>query len=243
MSQMALLFVLVTFGAFVTSLTGLGGGTLILAGLLIVYPPEMALPLHAFTQVTANAIRTGLYFSHVSWRVVGFYGVLMLPAAWGAAQIFEMFNPSWLKIVVGVFILLSIIPFKFYPKNEPRPRIFMILGAISGFLGIFVGAVGPMVVPFFNRLKLSRDGILSTKSAGQMCLQFSKIIAFGGAAGINFMAFSNQIGMLILGSFLGVLVSIPVGKKISDERFNQTVNILLALISVKVIIEGIRELI
>lgn len=243
MGSMVLLCLLVTAGALITSLTGLGGGTLILAGLLLVYPPELAIPLHSFTQFSANALRTGLFFKSVNWKVVAAYGSLMLPATWIAAKLFDLVNPSVLKILVGVFILISIIPFKWHPKGEPHARTFMLIGAISGFLGVFVGAVGPAVVPFFNRLKLSRDGILSTKSAGQMTLQFTKIVAFSGAAGINFFALKNHIGFLILGTLVGVGISIPIGKKISDEKFNLIVNVLLGLISVKVLIEGIRELV
>lgn len=242
MLSLILLCLLVTGGSLITSLTGLGGGTLILAGLLLVYPPELAIPLHSFTQFSANALRTGLFFKSVNWKVVAFYGSLMLPAAWGAAKIFDLINPSLLKIMVGVFILISIIPFKFTPRGEPRPGTFMLIGALSGFLGVFVGAIGPAVVPFFNRLKLSRDGILSTKSAGQMILQLSKIIAFSGAAGINFIVLKDHIGILILGTLVGVAISIPIGKRISDQKFDLAVNLLLALVSIKVLVEGVREL-
>lgn len=242
MSSLILLSVLVMFGSLITSLTGLGGGTLILAGLLLVYPPELAIPLHSFTQFSANALRTGLFFKSVNWKVVLAYASLMLPAAWMGAQIFDHINPSILKILVGLFILISIIPFKFHPKNEPTPLTFVILGALSGFLGIFVGAVGPAVVPFFNRLKIPRNGILTTKSAGQMVLQLSKIIAFSGAAGMNFVALKDHIGVLIVGTIIGVGISIPLGKKISDQKLNLAVNILLGLISIKVLAEGFSEL-
>lgn len=67
MLSMVLLFSLVTAGSLITSLTGLGGGTLILAGLLLVYPPEISIPLHSFTQFSANALRTGLFFKDVKW--------------------------------------------------------------------------------------------------------------------------------------------------------------------------------
>ena len=65
-----LLFILVTTGALISSLTGLGGGTLILAGLLLVFPPGLAIPLHSFTQLSANALRTGIFFKQVNWKVV-----------------------------------------------------------------------------------------------------------------------------------------------------------------------------
>jgi uncharacterized membrane protein YfcA len=237
-----LLFSLVAFGSFLTSLTGLGGGTLILGGLLLFYPPTLALPLHSFTQFSANGVRTGLYFKTVNWKVVLQYGALMLPAAWLAAKLFDMVNPSVLKILVGTFILMSVIPWKVQPKGEPRVRTFLFIGALSGFVGIFVGAIGPAVVPFFNRLKLSRDGILATKSAGQMLLQLSKIIAFSGAAGVDFILLKNHVGILVLGTLIGVGASIPIGRKLSDQKFNMAVNILLGLISIKVLIEGVREI-
>lgn len=239
---MVVLFLLVTFGSLLTSLTGLGGGTLILAGLLLVYPPELALPLHSFTQFTANAMRAGIFFKMVSWKTVFAYAALMLPFAWLGAELFEHINPSILKIIVGALILASVIPWKYKLKSEPKTSTFALAGAVSGFMGIFVGAVGPMVTPLFNRLPLGREGNLSTKSAGQMFLQLSKIIAFGGAAGVNFVALKDNIGILIAGSIIGVGISIPLGRKISDQKFDLAVNILLALISVKILFEGIKEL-
>ena len=242
MGSLGLLFLLVTVGSFVTSLTGLGGGTLILAGLLLFYPPEMAIPLHSFTMLTSNAIRTGVFLREINWKVVGAYVLLMVPAAWVAATIFEHINSSWLKIIVGTFIILSVIPWKWMPKDKPKLSTFTALGAFSGFTGVFVGSVGPMVTPFFNRLQLGRQGNLSTKAAAQMFLQISKIVAFGGAAGMNFMHLKEHIGILILGSIVGVAVSIPISKKIPDEKFDLGVNILLVLISIKVLYEGVREL-
>lgn len=237
-----LLFLLVFLGSFITSLTGLGGGTLILAGLLLFFPPTVAIPLHSFNQLVANGFRAALFHKKVNWKVVAAYAALMLPFAWLGAWLFEHINPSILKIVVGSFILISIIPWKWRPTHEPPLSTFVIAGAASGFLGIFVGAVGPMVTPFFNRLKLEREGNLSTKSAGQMFLQLSKIIAFSGAAGINFLDFKEDLGILIVGSVLGVLASIPIGKRIPDQKFNLIVDVMLGLISIKVIVEGIREL-
>ncbi len=237
-----LLFFLVTFGALITSLTGLGGGTLILAGLLLVFPPELAIPLHSFTQLSANSLRVALFHKAVSWRYVGAYALLMIPAAWLGASIFDHINPSWLKLMVGVFILISLYPFAFRPKGEPRLKTFIGLGALSGFLGVFVGAVGPLVTPFFNRIKTSRDGMISTKSAGQALLQVSKIMAFWGATSINFGDLKEHVLVLILGTLVGVGVSIPISRRIPDEKFNFIVNALLALIAIKVIIEGAGEI-
>lgn len=240
--EIVTLFTLVTLGSLLTSLTGLGGGTLILAGLLLFYPPTIALPLHAFTQLSANALRAGIFFKTVKWKVVAAYACLMLPFAWLGASIFDHINASWLKIMIGVFMLISLVKWKGRSKEEPKMIVFVMAGALSGFVSIFVGAVGPMVTPLFNRLKISREGSINTKSAGQMTLQLMKIIAFSGATAINFSVLEDQIGTLVLGTLVGVLISIPIGKKISDEKFELAVNIMLGLIALKVLVEGIREI-
>lgn len=237
-----LLFSLVTAGALISSLTGLGGGTIILAGLLLVYPPEIAIPLHSFTQLSANSLRVALFYKTVHWRVVLFYSALMIPACWLGAWIFDLINPSWLKLVVGSFILISIFPLPFKPQGEPKKVTFMILGAVSGFLGVFIGAVGPFITPFFNRLKLSRNGSIATKNAGQAVLQLSKIIAFWGATSIDFGALKENVVILVLGTLVGVGISIPLSRKISDETFDLMINIMLGLIAIKVIYEGVTEL-
>jgi uncharacterized membrane protein YfcA len=237
-----LLFVLVTLGAFISSLTGLGGGTLILAGLLLVFPASLAIPLHSFTQLTSNGLRTGLFFKQVHWRVVGAYALLMVPAAWFGAKLFNHINPDWLNVTVGLFILISVLPIRMKPKGEPRLKTFMILGGLSGFLGVFVGAVGPLVMPFFNRLKIERQGMLSTKSAGQTLLQLSKIIAFSGAGGVDFLQLKDNVLILILASLVGVGLSIPVSRKISDAKFDLILNVLLGLIAVKILYKGITGL-
>ncbi len=242
MEASALLFLLVFLGSLISSLTGLGGGSVILAGLMLVYPPEVAIPLHSFTQLMANVMRAGVSFKEINWKIVGAYGALMLPAAWLGAMIFDYINPSWLKILVGLVILISVIPMKFKSQDVPKLSTFVGIGALSGFLGIFVGSVGPMVLPFFNRMKLKREAMIATKSAGQMILQITKIIAFSGAAGINFGLLQSQIVLLMTGSLIGVLVSFPVGRKIPDDKFNKIVTILLTIISIKVLWEGISEL-
>jgi len=189
----------------------------------------------------ANGFRVVIFFKKIDWRIVGAYSLLMLPAAWVGAELFEHFRPSILKLVVGIFILFSVLPLRWKSKSRPTLLTFTFLGGISGFLGVFVGAVGPMVTPFFNRLNLGREENLSTKSAGQMFLQLSKIIAFTGAAGVDFLKLKENIALIVVGTLVGIGLSFPISKKISDTQFNKFVNFLLGVISVKIISEGIRE--
>lgn len=238
-----LLFLIVMVGSLVTGLSGFGGGSIVLAGMMIIYPPELAIPLHAITQVFANGNRVIFFFKHILWKTVLFYSILMFPASLLGAYLFDHFNSDFLKILVGTFILISILPLKFEFIDIPRNHVFVILGALSGFLSVFVGAIGPLVTPFFNRLPTTRTGNLSTKSAGQLFLQFAKLTAFTGISNFSFEGKWGSTLIILTGSVLGVFISHMLSKKISDEIFNKVINLLLTLTAIKIIYEGIKGLI
>lgn len=241
MDSTLLLFIIIC-GSLISGLTGLGGGSFILMSLLLFFPPYLALPLHSFTQLIVNILRSGLFFRRVVWNVVGFFSLLMLPGAWLAGEIFDQINPGVLKIVVGSLILISLSPISYSPMIIPGKKTFLFMGFFSGFASMFIGATGPMVMPFLNRLELSRDEMLSTKSAGQSLLQLSKLISFWGATRIDFDPINRDLPIILLGVLIGVLLSIPLGRKIPDPKFRMIINGMLMIISVKIVIEGTSEI-
>lgn len=238
-----ILFVVATIGSGISALTGLGGGSIVLALLLMFYPPIEALALHSFTQLTSNFLRGFLSFKEIAWPIVGRYALLLIPGAYLAGKLMGLFEPAYLQILIGVMIIVSIyLPLPSQWQKLPR-NIFIPLGFISGFLGMMVGAVGPFVAPFFQRLGLSRQAQLGTKSAAQMGLQLSRIIAFGGVSSLSFGAIQNQILLLIVAVVVGVGLSIPLSQKLSDKWFDRLVNGILTLIALKTIYTGVINLI
>jgi uncharacterized membrane protein YfcA len=59
---------------------------------------------------------------------------------------------------------------------------------------------------------------------------------------VDFVSLKNNIGILVAASVVGVGLSIPIGKRIPDKKFDLAVDILLALISLKILFTGVREL-
>lgn len=237
-----ILFIVAVIGSCVSALTGLGGGSIVLALLLMFYPPIEALALHSFTQLTSNFLRGFLAFKVVAWDVVWRYALLLIPGAYLAGQLMGLFEPAYLEILIGLMIIISI----YMPlpeKMQKLPKgIFIPLGFVSGFLGMMIGAVGPFVAPFFQRLGLSREGQLGTKSAAQMSLQFSRIIAFGGISSVSLAAIKEEILLLVVAVILGVSLSFPLSKKISDQLFDRVVNGILTIIALKTIYSGMIKI-
>jgi len=241
-SSQLILFAVATIGATVSALTGLGGGSVVLALLLIFYPPIEALALHSFTLLTSNFLRSSLAWREVAWPIVGRYALLLLPGAYLASKMLGLIDPAYLQILIGVMIIVSIyvpLPAKF---QIIPPNFFIPLGFVSGVLGMLVGSVGPFVAPFFQKAGLPRQSQIVTKSAAQMILQLSKIIAFGSMASFDMSAIGDKIFILIGGVIVGVMVAIPISKKISDRLFDKIVNILLTIIAMKTIYTGVANL-
>jgi uncharacterized membrane protein YfcA len=243
MIESIILFFIVLFGSLITGLSGFGGGSIVLAGMMVIYPPHVAIPLHGLTQFLANLGRVLLFYKGIRWRVVAYYSLLILPASWIGVRLFDYLNPHILKIFVGCFIIYSIFPRRISLQNEPSLGMFAILGGISGFLSVFVGSIGPMVTPYFNRVKSTREENLSTKSAGQMILQFSKLVAFSGVGGFSLFQNSQFLGIIFFGTLAGIIFSHLISKKISDEIFNLILNILLVIVSLKILYEGLLGII
>src|SRR5690606_11755200 len=56
--------------SLITATLSLGGGTLMLAVLALVFPPAIVVPLHGVIQLGSNAGRAAVQRAHVQWRFV-----------------------------------------------------------------------------------------------------------------------------------------------------------------------------
>jgi len=237
-----MLFAMVTIGAFISGLTGIGGGSLVLAGLMMVYPPHLAIPLHAFNQLAANGLRSFLSWKQINYKVMVSYALLIAPGCYLATLLFAYVNPAVIKLIVGSMILLSAYPKLEFISKTPSLKAFSILGFFSGFLSMFSGAVGPLVLPFFNKLNLSREGSIGTKSCSQLILQIIKIIAFAHMTDLSFIEHQSVLMILITGTIIGIVLSLVALKKVTDHQLDKFVMGLMIVIGGKIFFEGISGL-
>ena len=110
-------------------------------------------------------------------------------------------------------------------------RRFAVLGGVAGFLGSLLGAVGPLVAPFFLHLGLSRRGVVGTAAACQAAGHLAKIAAFGWVG----FSYREHLGLLVAMSML-VIAGTAVGSRLLDRldevfftRLYRTVLVLVAL--------------
>jgi uncharacterized membrane protein YfcA len=122
-----------------------------------------------------------------------------------------------------------------HPDEIVPDRRFVLLGGIVGFLGVLIGATGPLAAPFFLNLGLSRQGIVGTKAATQTLGHISKTVIFG-LAGFAFGAYLP----LLLSMWLAVIVGTWVGSRLLERVDERSFGLLyrgaLTLVALRLIL-------
>ncbi|MFP6665496.1 MAG: sulfite exporter TauE/SafE family protein [Deltaproteobacteria bacterium] len=213
--------------AFATStlsaIVGMAGGIILLSSMLLVLDPLVALPIHAVIQLASNGSRSLVQRQHVQWPLVWRYMILLLPAGYIALQFARGIEPDHLKAGIGVFVLIatwkrSWLTLGAKPTAEHANRTFFLLGGAAGALNVVIGAVGPMLAPFFLGIGLSRQAIIGTKAICQMAGHLVKIILFG-ATGFLFLGYFGFYAMAIPAVFAGTWFGSRLLDKVDERQF------------------------
>ena len=224
--------------AFITSgistITGMGGSIIFLAIMLVLLPPHIAIPLHAAVQIISNGSRISLFWRSICWKTCL---ILCIPAVVGIVigrQFVTALNPNVIRIMLALFILFSV----YFPTSKNRetwPRwSFAIAGGIGGTITMLIGAIDPIIAPFFLHSRLRKEELIATKACCQAIIHFMKIIGFGTLC----FTFQEHVGMI---TFLGLLVIVGsyVGQhllqRISERHFVIAFKTLLTLTALQLI--------
>ena len=223
-------------GSAVSGMTGLAGGTFILAAIASVVQTQYIIPLPAAVAFMSNGTRTAVFFRHIKWRVVGFFALGMLPGAVVGINVFKMLDETFIRLAMGIFILVMV----FLPMSGKGKmggyRTFIPVGFVAGVLGIFFGSVGPLIARFFLRSDISKEELVGTKAACQAIGHLVKIPLFGMIIGANVLQYGKILIWLGVMVVAGVLAGKLMLNRISEPVFRLIYKGLLAIIALRIII-------
>jgi len=89
---------------------------------------------------------------------------------------------------------------------------------VTGFLNMVLGAIGPIIDPFFLGLGLDRQALVGTKAACQATGHAVKVLLFG-ATGFAFVEHAPLLALGSLCAVAGTWVGSRLLDRISEERF------------------------
>jgi len=230
------------FGAAVSAMTGLAGGTLLLAVIAALIPTEFVIPLHAAVAVMSNGARVTVFFRHVRWKIVGFFVLGTLPGALIGISVFQMLNEHLIKMGMGIFILImAALPLNGGEK-EIGYRTFIPVGFFAGLLGIFFGSIGPLIARFFLRRDISKEELVGTKAACQAVGHLLKIPLFGIVIGANVLVYKQTLLYLGIMVLIGVAAGRLLLKRISEKNFRILYRTLLSAIALRIIFVEVLQM-
>ena len=243
--------------AFISGLTGLAGGVLLLSCLSLYFPISVVIPLHALIQVAANSSRVFLLKEHIEWKIWRNFNLLSIPAGIIGAYSVSYLPKTSIKLAVGTVILLAAI-YTLQPKVKkqvaqlgssdidhkklssqeltfPWSWRYVCLGALSSLLGMVVGATGPLIAPFFMIAGLKRERFIATKSACQLTVQFIKTILFFRFLSFDYLEYTNPISLTIIGVFAGTWLAKKVLLKITGVWLEKIIAVMLVILALRMI--------
>lgn len=238
--------IILTIAALLTSIisgmTGMAGGTILLAFIASIVETAYVVPLHATVQLISNSTRFLLFFKHIKWRIILFFLIGVLPGAFIGIYIFKLLDKDLIKLLMGIFIVVVI----YLPKSKKEKKSsfsnFLPIGFFSGLIGIFFGAIGPFIAPFFIRKDVIKEELVATKAACQSISHIIKISLFG-FIGINIFPYWNILLYLCLAVILGTILGKNLLTQLSDVVFKRIFKVLLTIIALRIIIlQGIKLL-
>lgn len=237
-ATLAALAALAMVSAGISAVIGMAGGITLLSGMLLVIPRATAVPIHGVVQLASNSTRLIVFLKHVRWRIVAWFGLAAAPGAALGATVVTAVPDAWLTGGIGAFILVATHAPKAKtarPGGLERAWIFAPVGLAAGFLGMLVGATGPLIAPFFLRENVLKEELIATKAFCQAFVHLWKLPAFM-AIGFDYGEYTGALALLVAMVIVGTLVGKRLLNKVSERLFIVLIKTALTAIALKLLL-------
>ncbi len=239
----ALDLAILAVAAFATSIlsavVGMAGGITLLAVMLLFLEPLAAIPLHGVIQLVSNSSRSVIQRRHLDLRILLYYSALLVPMGWVGLQLANALPASATRVIIGVFVLVATwfpgwLMLGTHPEEINPARRFLFLGGLAGVLNMTIGAIGPLIAPFFLNLGLERRALVGTKAACQTLGHLVKIALFGVAG----FAFAPHLALLVTAGacvVAGTWLGSRILERVSERFFRHLYMVVLTAIALRLL--------
>jgi len=224
------------------------GGGIILLGIMAIIIPEgyKVIALHGMVQLFSNTTRSFVFKNYLKKNLlIQFFIGAIIGVGISALIIlmliyyFDVSSANQIKVevlkpVIGLFIVWNL--FLKGPKKEKKSDSFIPVGLVAGLSSIFVGAVGPLIAPFFLGKNLNKENIIANKAASQMITHISKIPLFIYFFNMDYIAEIRILLPLIFAVYIGTNFGKKILSFIPEKLFKKIFKITLFVIAIRLIL-------
>ena len=222
------------FASIVGGATGLGGGTILLAAIMLLIETDYIVPLHASLQLVSTGTRITVFWKSINWNIVLYFLIGIIPGVLIGIYAFSFLDKGLVRVIMAVFILISTYMPKFKTSYTSKLTVFVPVGFVAGIIGIFFGAIGPFVAPFFLRNDILKEELVATKATVQIISYLLKIPLFG-FIGVNVLVYWPLILILSVFLIIGTLIGKRLLNKLDKNQFKIIFRIMLTIIALEML--------
>lgn len=208
---MPILVAVAVFAGALTTISGFGGGLVLLLAVAAICGPKVALAATTVALLVANLHRIWLYRRDVGTRVTVPLLIGLVPGslagAWFAAAIPER---AVHLVMLGV-VLLSVARAWFDWSWRPSKRLLVLSGAIVGVLAGSAGGAGFLIGPIVLAAGLESRRYLATVAVTAVAMHIGRIAGYG-AGGMM----TGEVLRIALVLAPGLLVGNLLGNQLRD---------------------------
>ncbi len=228
-----LLVVTAAVTSFITAAMGIGGGVLLLAVMALFVPAGVLIPVHGFVQFGSNANRALMTRQHIDWQMVKFFAIGALLGALCASMLVVQLPLQVIEISVALFIFYLL----WGPKpaeHQMKPTGLALVGVLTTFLSMFVGATGPLVAAYVHRQSYDKMTTTATFASCMSLQHLLKMFVFS-AIGFSLWEWAPLILCMIASGFLGTWLGLKALHRIPAEHFKTGFRIIVTLLALRLL--------
>jgi uncharacterized membrane protein YfcA len=230
---LALLLVGLSFvTSLITATFSLGGGTLMIAVLALVFPPAVVVPVHGAVQLGSNGGRAIVQREHIQWRLIVWISLGALVGVVVGGQFVSLLPAHLFTIAIAVFVLITTwLP---APTFVGESRVIQFIGgAVTSALGMVVGATGMLIAGFVRGLPDRRQ--LVATHAMLMTIQNTFKIATFTVLGFAFASYLPLVLAMVLSGFVGTTIGSRLLVRVPEKVFRIGFKIVLTIVALDLI--------
>ena len=218
-----------------TFFSGFGLGTLLLPAFAFFYPIDVAIASTAVVHFLNGLFKLALVGRHANRRVVLLFGLPAIAAAYLGARLLVGLADQTAKVIIGVllicFTLLELSPR--LSKISFPPKWLPLGGVLSGFFGGLSGMQGALRSAFLIRAGLSKEAFIGTGVVIACLIDVARLVEYvpnilTARAGLDFV----MLATAVLAAFAGAVVGNRYLKKMTLERVQRLVAVMLLLVAI-----------
>ncbi len=215
---------------------GFGGAMIFLPVLIAVYGVRASVPILTVAVLLGNASRVYFNRRELDLRLVFLFSIASVPGALIGSVVYVNLPVLWIKKCIGAFLLFTVLIRHVQKDFKLRDaRVFIPLGAVTGFLSAIMGGVGPVSSPFFLAYGLTKECFVGTEALCAVLMHLTKTVAYSRLQVLDTPLLLAGLGFGLVMS-AGSYVAKKVLERLSRERFLLFAEIALTLIGLYMLV-------